>query len=283
MKGTLLVALLLTVALAEVIPFNNDAIEKVFKESNDALFIFIGDEEAEAGSLEAFKQFDDTNPGFVLCVSSKNDGHGLYERLGEYLGVDLTVTPKVLFLSSKAAKYRYEAEEVNADALAAFAAQISSGELEPFLKSAPIPETNDEPVKIIVGKSWANIAINHEKEVLVKFYAPWCGHCKTLAPLFDEAARQLSNNPNIVLAKIDSTENEVAGLDIQGFPTLKFWGKDKSVEPIEYNGGRDVEGIIQWLKEHTQYEWVEPMGQEEAEVEEEKVQEEAQEEIDETL
>lgn len=67
----------------------------------------------------------------------------------------------------------------------------------------------------------------------------------------------LANNPNILLATVDSTENEVAGVDIQGFPTLKFWGKDKS-NPIEYNGGRDAQGIIQWIKEHTQYEWVEP-------------------------
>ena len=66
----------------------------------------------------------------------------------------------------------------------------------------------------------------------------------------------MASNPNILLVKVDSTENEVSGVDVQGFPTLKFWGKDKSAEPIEYNGGRDADGIISWLKEHTQYEWV---------------------------
>lgn len=99
--------------------------------------------------------------------------------------------------------------------------------------------------------------MSHDKEVLVEFYAPWCGHCKQLAPHYDEAAKRLANNPNIILAKVDSTENEVPGVDIQGFPTLKFWGKDKSVEPIEYNGGRDADGLIQWLREHTEYDWVE--------------------------
>lgn len=101
MKFYLFVALLATLALSEVIPFNNDAIEKVFKESSDALFLFQGDEEAESAALEAFKAYEATNPGFVVSVSSKNDGHGLYERLAEYLGVDLSETPKVLFLSSK--------------------------------------------------------------------------------------------------------------------------------------------------------------------------------------
>lgn len=67
----------------------------------------------------------------------------------------------------------------------------------------------------------------------------------------------LKNNPNIVLVKVDSTENEIAGVDIQGFPTLKFWGKDKSVPPVDYTGERTADGIINWLKEHTEYEWVE--------------------------
>ncbi len=282
MKILLLVALIMTAVFAEVIPFNNDAIEKVFKESNDALFLFLGDEEAEAGTLEAFKAYDATNPGFVLTVSSKNDGHGLYDRLAEYLGVDTSSTPKVLYLTSKQTKYNYDADEITNDNLAAFVGKIKSGEIEPFLKSAAIPESNDEPVKVIVGKSWNDLVMNHEKEVLVKFYAPWCGHCKHLAPHYDEAAKRLANNPNIVLAKIDSTENEVAGLEIQGFPTLKFWGKDKTAEPIEYNGGRDADGIIQWLKEHTQYEWVDLVDAEEEEPKEEEV-EPREEEVDESL
>ena len=221
--------------------------------------------------MEAFKEYDATNPGFILAVSSKNDGHGLYDRLAEYLGVDVSTTPKVLFLNSKGSKFRFE-EDITSANLASFSQQIKEGAISPFLKSAAIPEPNDEPVKVVVGKSWEDVVVNSEKEVLVKFYAPWCGHCKTLAPHYDEAAKRLANNPNILLVKVDSTENEVAGVDIQGFPTLKFWGKDKSAEPIEFNGGRDADGIIQWLKEHTQYDWVE-----------ESTEEVKEEEIDETL
>jgi protein disulfide isomerase len=125
------------------------------------------------------------------------------------------------------------------------------------LKSAKIPQSNDAPVKIIVGKTFKDIVLNNEKEVLVKFYAPWCGHCKTIAPHFDEAAKRLANNPNIVIAKVDSTENEVSVVDIEGFPTLKFWGKDKSQPPIDFTGERTADGIIQWLKDHTSYEWIE--------------------------
>ncbi len=59
-----------------------------------------------------------------------------------------------------------------------------------------------------------------------------------------------------MIANFDSTVNEAAGVEITGFPTLKFWGKDKSQPPVNYDGPRTADGIIQWLKEHTQYEWV---------------------------
>jgi len=59
------------------------------------------------------------------------------------------------------------------------------------LKSEEVPETNDEPVKVLVGKNFEAIALDETKDVLVEFYAPWCGHCKTLAPKYDELAKKL--------------------------------------------------------------------------------------------
>jgi protein disulfide-isomerase A1 len=262
MSSLKLIALvaLLVLLQAEIIPFDNSAIDTIFQKKKTALFLFIGDETAEADALNAFKAYDETSPDIVLTLSSKNDGHGLFERLAEYVGVDTEQTPAVLLLKDGSEKYRFNAE-VSAEALGEFVGKVNSGELKPFLKSAPVPETNDEPVKVVVGTTFDDYVTNSDKEVLVEFYAPWCGHCKHLAPHYDEAAKRLANNPNVLLVKVDSTENEVAGADIQGFPTLKFYRKDKTLEPLEYDGGRDADGIVSWIKEHTEYEWVEPAGE----------------------
>lgn len=59
------------------------------------------------------------------------------------------------------------------------------------MKSEEIPESNDAPVKIVVGKNFDSIVMDETKDVLVEFYAPWCGHCKSLEPKYEELAKQL--------------------------------------------------------------------------------------------
>lgn len=64
--------------------------------------------------------------------------------------------------------------------------------LEPYLKSEAIPESNSEPVKVAVAKNFDEVVVNNDKDTLVEFYAPWCGHCKKLAPAYDEVAQKVS-------------------------------------------------------------------------------------------
>ena len=69
--------------------------------------------------------------------------------------------------------------------------------------------------------------------------APWCGHCKQLAPIWDKLGEHFKDDKDVVIAKMDATKNEVEGLQITGFPTLKFYPKGSKDEV----GQREREGV----------------------------------------
>ena len=86
--------------------------------------------------------------------------------------------------------------------------------------------------------------------VLVMFYAPWCGHCKSFKPAFAAAATRALGR--FVLAKVDCTLETLKGLcqeqDVRGYPTIKFF---KSGKPQEYTGPRETDGVLAWLEKKT--------------------------------
>jgi len=138
--------------------------------------------------------------------------------------------------------------DLSIDSLKSFVSDFKSGKLSPFLKSQDPPEQN-EPVITVVGKTFNDIVLDDEKDVLIEFYAPWCGHCKKLAPIWDQVAADLKDVHNLVIAKFDATANEVDGLEVRGYPTLKFYPKGGKSSPVDFEGERDADGIKTFLKE----------------------------------
>jgi len=118
------------------------------------------------------------------------------------------------------------------------------------IKTAAKPKTKD--VIHLTAESFEEEVMNSDQHVLVEFYAPWCGHCKSLKPVWEKAATEIKKKGWAVkLTALDATRfGDIASkYGVKGYPTIKVFGPDKSVEPEDYASGRDQEGIVQFAKE----------------------------------
>jgi protein disulfide-isomerase A1 len=125
-----------------------------------------------------------------------------------------------------------------------------AGKIEASIKSEPIPEKQEGPVTIVVAKNYQDVVMDNDKDVLLEFYAPWCGHCKALAPKYDELASLYKDYADkVTVAKVDATANDVPD-EIQGFPTIKLFKAGSKDEPVEYSGSRTVEDLANFIRDN---------------------------------
>jgi len=177
-----------------------------------------------------------------------------FMRHGENLGLSGKTIPAFVIeeLSTGLHFVLDESKTVDTETLKDFVSKYISKEIEPTVKSEEIPASNDGPVKVIVRKSFDQIVLDANKHVFVEFYAPWCGHCKTLAPIWEELGTHYALNGDVIIAKIDATANDVeAKYGVRGFPTLKFFPKGENKTPVDYDGGRTKEDFISFIDQHT--------------------------------
>jgi len=146
-------------------------------------------------------------------------------------------------------------EKITEKSFRQYLEKFTSGKMEPTLRSEPIPTKNDDPVKIVVGDEFEDIVYDKSRDVFVEFYAPWCGHCKKLTPIWDELGSKFAGNKKLTIAKMDATANDLpinAGFKVDGFPKMVLF-KAGTNERVPYDGERDLESMVAFLREQATY------------------------------
>jgi len=120
-------------------------------------------------------------------------------------------------------------------------------------KSEPEPESYPvgEIVKV-VGSTFDAIVLDETADVLLKIYAPWCGHCKNMQPAYADLANKLAEDEDIVIAEIDATANDLPPTyQVRGYPTIFWAGKGNKDAPEKYQGARTVDAWMKFIKSKT--------------------------------
>lgn len=189
-------------ALPLVVEFNHETAQKVFGgeiKSHLLLFLNKGEDHYETvteAARSVAKPFRD-QVLFVVIDATEED----HQRILEFFGMKKEETPaaRLIKLEEDMAKYKPETTDLDAETLKNFVQSFLDGKLKQHLLSEDIPEDWDKtPVKYLVAHNFDKVVFDKEKNVLVEFYAPWCGHCKQLAPIYDQLGEHFKDSADVV-------------------------------------------------------------------------------------
>jgi len=187
-----------------------------------------------------------------MSVASYEDEIG--KLLAEQLGVKEADLPTARIVKPDMEKIRkwYIEEPVSEDSIIKFYDNFKNKKARRCYISEPVPTENKDLVLKVVGDTFKQDVLDTAKDVLVLFWAPWCGHCRAMMPVYDNVARKTKPVENFVVAKIDVSVNELDGygIDIVEYPTiLLFTRKDKEL-PIEFKGERNEYAFNDFIRAH---------------------------------
>ena len=227
-----------------VMELDQDSSEKMNNDKKPTLILFTDNKQSPL--LDIIKQIAETYKNdFNFAYGSLESDTG--KRLADHLGVKENEQVRLLgFKNGKNQKYK--SLDYSKESLIQLLENYKAGKALQYMKSDPIPIANEQPVKVVVGASFTELVLKSDKYVLLEAYAPWCGHCKKLEPIYEELARKLLHIDDLIIAKIEATGNEHPKLKTEGFPTILFYKKGRKENPVNFKGNRDIDGFISFLE-----------------------------------
>jgi len=186
--------------------------------------------------------------GVVKVGAVNGDDH---KDLGGRYGVRGFPTIKI-FGSNKHKPEDYNggrtAKELVEAALKAVSSKVRAGVGGGEKQGSAGKEPSNEDVIELTDGNFDRKVLESEDMWLVEFFAPWCGHCKNLAPHWAKAATELKGK--VKLGALDATmhQGKAAEYGVKGYPTIKFFppGKKTSDSVQEFDGGRTANDIVAW-------------------------------------
>ncbi|KAI3717608.1 hypothetical protein L1987_69335 [Smallanthus sonchifolius] len=142
----------------------------------------------------------------------------------------------------------YMKSNLKPDDISPWLNEYKDGNLKPFLKSQPIPETNNEALKVVVADSLKDMVLNSQKNVLLDIHVPFCGGFRNFALFIPEIAVLFENDDDVIVASLDGTTNDIPDdiFDVRNCYTLYF--KSANGTLVSYDDDGTKEDIVTFIR-----------------------------------
>lgn len=257
-------------SLPLVMNFSSSTQNQIFAAHHKVLVALLHNAEAPTTAAvlsvarDAFKQAAAALRGEAIFVAMDVDDHPQLRDFFDVAAADAAALPTVVALD-KDANRRYPmppSSPLEAVAIEAHVRQVLAGEAVPALRSQPVPppgKRDDDGFDVMVGATYEQEVLGQEHATVVQFYAPWCSHCKRLAPTwqvlkhrYQPKARQPKE---VVIARLDATANELRHPRLlDGFPGVYFFpphaeSLHEAVSHAQPDRRIDADELFGWIEE----------------------------------
>ncbi|KOM41559.1 hypothetical protein LR48_Vigan04g175700 [Vigna angularis] len=212
---------------------NHPFIAKFFNSPNTKVMLFInftaeGAETFKSKYRETAEQY--RQPGVSFLVGDVRSTTGSFQ----YFGVREDQVPLILVQRNDGKKFLKP--NLEPDQISTWFKAYKDGNIAPYFKSEPIPEANNEPVKVVVGDSLQDIVFNSGKN--------------ELAPTLEEVAVSYQSDADVIIAKLDGVANDISSdsFEAKRYPTVYF--RSASGKISKYSGNRSKEDIIEFIEKN---------------------------------
>ncbi|KAF5763223.1 putative protein disulfide-isomerase [Helianthus annuus] len=170
------------------------------------------------------------------------------EDVLEYYGLRFDQVPLIIIHSDDGS--RYMKANIKPDDISSWLNEYKDGKLKRYLKSQPIPETNNEPLKVVVADSLQDMVLNSQKNVLLDIDVPSCARFRNFAALIPEIAVLFENDDDVIVARLDGATNDIPNdmFDVRSCYTLYFKPANGTLLP--YDGAETKEDIITFIRDN---------------------------------
>lgn len=222
--------------------FDQIGASRIFKSKEPTMILF--DEDSNSPTANNFRKFAEENFGkMIFSISNLKDvlGYKLSNSIG-ISPIDGRALRIIQFIDGSLKKYKCEIDQMKK-----CIDDFFEDKLEVYYKSEDTPIQKSNSVFLIVGNNFKDLVLNPLMTVLLLVYAPWCEECQKLFSIFDEIAKKVSSNKDVLVAKINAANNEHPNFEIIHFPSILLYRKGWNNSPLVYKGDYSIDEILKYI------------------------------------